>query len=804
MAGSFSPGRGHVAALLLLWLASQAAAGTPNTASAKFFEEKVRPVLVTRCVACHGAAKQKGGLRLDSFDAMARGGSGGAAIQPGHAEESLLIRAVRQTDDLKMPPSGKLPAVEIANLAAWIQAGAPWPDAAPVAVVSPGGNSLFGREQKEFWAFLPPVAASPPEVRDAARVRNPIDRFILAGLESRGLHPMPLADRRTLIRRVTLDLTGLPPRQEEVAEFLADQSENAFAKVVDRLLASTAYGERWGRRWLDVARYADSNGMDENLAFAHSWRYRDYVVNAFNHDKPFDRFVQEQIAGDLLPAASEAERMDGIVATGFLTVGPKMLAEDDPVKMQMDIVDEQLDTVGQAFLGLTLGCARCHDHKFDPIPTADYYSLAGIFKSTQTMDTFTVVANWHERPLADDAAVQKYKEHEARIASIRKRLTTLERGSAGIKATVGTIGFVPVAKQLRALKNDLVAAEKSRPDLPMAMAVADGKVEDLPIHVRGSHLTLGPVVPRRFPRILAGEDQRPLDAKQSGRLQLARWLTRPDNPLTARVFVNRVWLGHFGEGLVRTPDNFGRLGERPTNQALLDWLAVQFVQNGWSVKQLHRLIVLSSSYQMSTAYDAAAARADPDNRLQWRMNRRRMDAEQLRDSILAVSGGLDRTMGGSLLNVADHRYVSVHANFDRYNSQRRSLYLPVVRSDVYNVFQAFDFADPSLPNGRRETTTVAPQALFMLNGKLVREECERLARSLLVLPGDDSHRVSAAYDRLYSRVATNVEVENALRFVTEYEQELAWQKVAEGERRPRAWQGLCRVLLASNEFVFIE
>jgi hypothetical protein len=705
-----------------------------------------------------------------------------------------------------MPPSGKLPAAEVANLAAWVKMGAPWPGTAPAKQTPAASGEGFTREQKEFWAFRPPVAVAPPAVRDAAWPRNPIDHFLLAGLEAKGLRPAPPADRRTLLRRVTLDLTGLPPTPEEVRAFVADPSENAFARVVDRLLASPAYGERWGRRWLDVARYADSNGMDENLSFAHAWHYRDYVIDAFNKDKPFDRFVKEQLAGDLLPAATEAERRELITATGFLTVGPKMLAEDDPVKMQMDIVDEQLDTVGQAFFGLTFGCARCHDHKFDPIPTADYYSLAGIFKSTRTMDTFTVVASWHERPLATAAEVELLGVYDAATAALRARLAGLERGLPALRVMAGNAARLAAEKQILVLRQAIDARDKVRPAVPMAMAVEEGTVEDLRVHVRGSHLNLGPVVPRRFPRVLAGDEQRPLGGKQSGRLQLAEWLTRPDHPLTARVFVNRVWLGHFGEGLVRTPDNFGRLGDRPANPALLDWLAVRFVRDGWSVKKLHRLILLSNAYQMSTAYDARAAQADPDNRLFWRMNRRRMEAEQLRDSLLSVSGRLDRAMGGSLLTVPDRRYVvgTSSESYDRYDTPRRSIYLPVIRSDVFSVFQAFDFADPSVTNGRRDTTTVAPQALFMLNGKLALDESKQLAQRLLAMPGDDAGRVSAAYERLYSRPASASDVRRALDFLKRYEQVLAGQKVAAAESRPRAWQGLCRVLLASNEFIFVE
>jgi cytochrome c553 len=798
--------RAGLAGLLLVFATFPLRAAAPDAAASKFFEEKVRPVLATRCFQCHGPAKQKGHLRLDSRAAVLHGGDSGPSVQPGKPEESLLLKAVQQTGELKMPPSGKLTAAEVTNLAAWVRMGAPWPDAAPLAKAPGANGSGFTKEQKEFWAFRPPVAAPPPAVRDAAWPKNPIDRFILAGLEAKGLRPAPPADRRTLIRRVTLDLTGLPPTPEEVRTFLEDPSEGAFAKVVDRLLAAPGYGERWGRRWLDVARYADSNGMDENLSFAHAWHYRDYVVDAFNKDKPFDRFVKEQLAGDLLPAASEAERQEKMVATGFLTVGPKMLAEDDPVKMQMDIVDEQLDTFGQAFLGLTLGCARCHDHKFDPIPTADYYSLAGIFKSTRTMDTFTVVASWHERPLASDADVDILKVYDAVTATLRTRLAALERSLPALRVAAGNGARLTIEAQILKLREAVAARDQARPVVPMAMAVEEGQVGDLRVLVRGSHLNLGPLVPRRFPQILAGESQRPLDARQSGRLQLAEWLTRPDHPLTSRVFVNRVWLGHFGEGLVRTPDNFGNLGDRPTNQPLLDWLAVRFVSDGWSVKKLHRLILLSNTYQMSTAYDARSAQTDPDNRLHWRMNRRRMEAEQVRDSLLAVGGRLDRMMGGSLLTVPDHNYVVnvSSVTYDRYDTPRRSIYLPVIRSDVYSVFQAFDFADPSVTNGRRDTTTVAPQALFMLNAKPALEGSRDLAQRLLALPGDDAGRVSAAYERLYSRPASQHDVQRALEFVRRYEKALAEKKVAAAECRLRAWQGLCRVLLASNEFIFIE
>ncbi len=775
------------ASLSLILLGSQlpAADPKPGPAALAFFEKRVRPVLAARCYECHGPkSKARGGLRVDSRAALLRGGDRGPVLVPGRPEESFLIRVLRHDADVKMPPKAKLPAREIADLTAWVAAGAAWPEAPAVARPAPAEVApAFTREQREFWAFRPPSAPDLPAVNDREWVQTPVDAFVLAALEAKGLRPAPTADRRTLLRRATFDLTGLPPTPEEINAFLRDDRPGAFARVVDRLLASPRYGEKWGRHWLDVARYADSNGMDENLVQANAWRYRDYVIAAFNRDKPFDRFVREQLAGDLLPGPHDpAEKL---VATGFLSLGPKMLAEDDPVKMEMDIVDEQVDTVGKAFLGLTLGCARCHDHKFDPVSTADYYALAGIFKSTKTMDHFRVVARWHERPLGAPEALARQREHERKLAAKRREIAAR-----------------PEAAALARLRGELAALEKARPELPAAMAVDEGTPANLRVHLRGSHLALGREVPRRFPRALAGDRQTPI-GRQSGRLQLSEWLTRKDNPLTARVMVNRIWHWHFGSGLVRTPDNFGLLGDRPVHRPLLDWLAVRFVEGGWSVKAMHRLLMLSSTYQMGTAYDERAALADPDNRLHWRRERRRLQAEEVRDALLVVSGQLDGAMGGSLMEGANRAYVPGYPNtaYDRYDSRRRSVYLPVIRSDLYRVFQAFDFADPSATSGERATTTVAPQALFMMNSKLVQEQARHLAGDLLGRQDvDDGGRVRLAYERAYGRPPSAAETARALAFVGRVEQ----QPAGAAEGRLRAWQSLCRVIVAANEFIYVE
>jgi mono/diheme cytochrome c family protein len=782
--------------VLLLVPCSPLPAAEAGPEATKFFEERVRPVLANHCQPCHDAARHKGGLRLDSRTALLQGGDSGPAIKPGQPEESLLIRAIRHGEQLRMPPKKKLSQREITDLTAWVRHGAPWPDTS--ATVRPGARPeapSLTEEERSFWAFRPAVEPPLPAVKDGSWPRTSLDLFVLAKLEEAGLRPAPPADRRTLLRRATFDLTGLPPTPEETKQFLADSSPDAYEKVVDRLLASPAYGERLGRHWLDVARYADSNGMDENLAHANAWRYRDYVVAAFNQDMPYDQFVVEQLAGDLLPPDSESINRRRVIATGFLSLGPKMLAEDDPVKMEMDIIDEQIDTLGRTFLGLTFGCARCHDHKFDPLSMADYYGLAGIFKSTKTMDNFRVVARWHERDIASREEAEAVREYEKLRA---ERVAAIER----LKPREKDHGA-----ELMRLRRELAELDRTRPVPPRAMAVSEGSVANVRIHLRGSHWTLGKEVPRRFPEVLAGAGQMPLDGKQSGRLQLARWLTRPDNPLTARVMVNRIWHWHFGQGLVRSTDNFGRLGDRPINQPLFDWLARRFIQSGWSVKATHRLIMLSSTYRMSTAYDARAALADPDNRRHWRTNRRRLEAEEVRDAILAISGRLDRAVGGSLLKSKDFEYVAstFSVNPTNYSSDRRSLYLPVIRSALYETFQAFDFPDPSVPAGERASTTIASQALFMMNSPIVLEQTRRFAADLLSRANlDDRGRVRLAYERAYSRPPSAAETARALSFVRRIEDDFARQKLPPAEQRLRAWQSLCRVVLSANEFLYLE
>ena len=1077
--------------------------------NSEYFEKKIRPLLAEHCYACHSSTSQPvmGGLVLDQEEGFRKGGSRGSPVAAGDPESSLLIRAVTHRDEkLRMPLAGRLPDQEIALLTDWVRMGAPWGVAADLDREASGAEG--------FWAFEPPVEPSLPPVQRAGWVRSPVDRFILARLEAEGLEPAPAAGRRTLIRRATFDLTGLPPTIEEIRDFLQDRAPGAYARLIERLLASPRYGERWGRHWLDVARYADSNGLDENMAHTTAFRYRDYVVQAFNRDKPYDLFVREQLAGDLLPDSDDLETtLERWTATGFLSLGPKMLAEDDPVKMRMDIIDEQLDTSFRAFLGLTMGCARCHDHKFDPISIRDYYSLAGIFRSSKTMKHHDVVAEWHEHVLApanDRLRLQREREKvEAKtkaIEAVTKRenrklvkegrtrvgayllaaqelagydrirlrsvfegrdpepesLTVREAGSwdrgnverqlkkgktnipdagdsesppgayfaeydvqasaagpyqlefleaetgagtadihlngalvkrgieaienrtaspdaggwmvAGIfdlnaghntlrlehkdrypyfekllfvpnplpdgapiprtliqvalrddlnpvflqqwidrlrrsrgapysvlyawhaltggrsregwqspaaglfedleatgltelaaryqeqfqraeeawKKLVGdreiagrkfstvrtddeteeikledpaleamrailyekwgpfrppekTTEYFPEAarREIAALEEERRKLEEGLPELPSAMGVTEGKqIDDLAIHLRGSHWDLGEQVPRGFPGLGRKPAEKLGDPARSGRLQLANWMVREDNPLAARVMVNRIWRWHMGRGLVASTDNFGRLGDAPSHPDLLNWLAIRFVEGNWSLKRVHRLVMLSATYRMSSRHAPEGAGKDPENRLLWRMNRRQLEAEAIRDSILAVSANLDLKPGGSLLGQSGRGYIRPGV---RYDWNRRSIYLPVVRSSMYDFLRAFDFADPSVTDGDRGASVVAPQALFLMNDSLVLENSRRMAAQLLAREDlNETGRVRVAYERALGRLPGPEESRRALEFVARMD--AGWRdRVAEPEeRRMRSWQGFCQALMASSEFAYLN
>ena len=776
-------------------------ADQPEQDRLEFFEKEIRPLLSERCFKCHGEQKAKSGLRLDSRAAILNGGDTGPAAVPGKPDQSLLVQAIRHQNGLEMPPKEALKPNQIENIARWIQSGMSWPETDLSQASQNPNDSPFTEEQRKFWSFQPVKKVTPPKVNHGSWPRSAIDQFILSALEKQNLKPAKQADKRTLLRRATFDLTGLPPTPQEIEAFLADQSPDAFAAVVDRLLASAHYGERWGRHWLDVVRYTDSfdariitgdlNAMDVTEAY----RYRDWVVSAFNEDLPYNQFIIHQIAGDLIPPAAPAGiNVAGIVATGMLAVGNWGGGDADKEKLLTDIADDQVDVVTRAFLGITMACARCHDHKFDPFTTEDYYALAGIFFSTHILADPGPKTNGPPMlriPLVPAAEVERQKRAQERIAYLEKEIK---------KASVGqpSKGFAGASAQdpgLGALRAELEKLTKTalRP-IPLANGAQEGGcpqsahagINDVHVHIRGRYDRLGSLVPRRFPAILTG-DSDPPNLQGSGRTELARWIASSENPLTARVMVNRIWQHHFGEGIVRTPGNFGKLGEPPTNPGLLDYLARLFVQSGWSIKAMHRAIMLSAVYQQSSIPENDALRADPENRLFGRMNRQRLEAEELRDSLLAVAGRLETTMGG-------------RATRD-FNLPRRSLYLMTIRSDRSTFRELFDAADPTAINDKRVVSTVAPQALFLLNHPFALAQAKILvARVLGDGSCDDRARIRRLYSLLFGRPPTVGEIAIGEAFLAR----ASGEKVSGESRTDSAWRQYCQVLVCANEFIYVD
>jgi hypothetical protein len=723
-------------------------AAQPSPAQLQFFESRIRPLLADNCYKCHSqnSEKLKAGLRLDTRDGVLKGGDSGAAVVPGDPEKSLLIKAVRYTDaDLQMPPKGKkLSDAQIADLVAWVKMGAPDPRVAPAPTADQA--PAWSDSSKKHWAWQPLKKPAIPEVKDSAWPKTPIDNFILAKLEDKELKPNPPADKRTLIRRATFDLIGLPPTPEEVDAFVKDDSPNAFEKVVDRLLASPHYGERWGRHWLDVARYSDTKGQvkrqreDANYPFA--WSYRDYVIRSFNEDKPYTVFILEQIAADKL--TSTAKNPTNLTALGFLTIGERFMG------MQNDIINDRIDVVTKGFLGLTVTCARCHDHKFDPIPTRDYYSLHGIFASCAEPEIEPVISKVASTP--------DYSEYYKRRMELEREKKELEAKFIEMRRTRNREGVKKLQRETRENQGAIARLELTHPGAPArAMVLEDvARPKDSPIFVRGDAGNKGAVVPRRFLEVLSGQF-RPSWTNGSGRLQLAYAIANTNTPTTARVLINRLWLHHFGEGFVPTPDDLGTMSESPSHPELLEFLAARFMEDGWSIKKMHRQIMLSSVYQQSSANNPRFAQVDPANRLLWRANIRRLEFESLRDSLLAIGGALDRTMYGRPVDLEKEPY-----------STRRTIYGRVDRSDVADVLINFDFANPDLPSGRRYETTVPQQALFLMNSPLVVEQ----AKKLVTLADfnsceDDAARIRFLYERIYQRPPRPDEVKLGLEFVSQ-------------------------------------
>jgi mono/diheme cytochrome c family protein len=808
--------------LLAATLAAPARAETKlTTKGVQFFESKIRPVLVARCYQCHSANSKevKGGLLLDSREGIAKGGESGPAVVPGNLEESLLLQAIKH-ETYEMPPGDKLSDNVIADFEKWVEMGAPDPRSKSDANKKP---TLA--EARKFWAFQPVKKQKPPQI-DSSWPRSDIDRFVLEKMNERQLAPVADADRYTLLRRLSFDLTGLPPTPAEIEQFLADPSPHAVETVVDRLLASTQFGERWGRHWLDAARYGESAGKERNIPYPYAWRYRDYVIDSFNNDKPYNRFLTEQIAGDLLPAASNADHNTHLIATGFLAIGTKGLNERKKAQYLADVADDQIDVVSRAVLGVTVACARCHDHKFDPFTQSDYYALAGIFRSTEVLDGVEPGNNKrgyqgeYAYLLADHqpATVKPSAEEEKKIEELKK-----ERGEVQQRLLVGQARLKAKAvKEPEAVKkliergkrrieaiDDEIAAVLHKPatsNQPV-MAIRDVKnPHDFAINLRGEVDKLGPVVPRGIPVVLALGRPPKFDTQQSGRLQLAGWITSKENPLTARVMVNRIWSHLIGRGLVESLDNFGALGDEPTHPELLDYLAHRFVERNWSVKKLIREIVLSRTYQLSSEHHAGNYAIDADNRYLWRMSRRRLEAEAIRDSLLAASGKLDvkRPEGSPVMKMAGGEMVRGRMARSPTESNHRSVYLPLIRSAVPESLSVFDAADPSLSIGQREVTTVATQALFIMNSPLVIQNSQALARRLFSDGSmDDRHRLDLLFLVTLSRLPDDAERTKSENYLRDYQSLLAGKVASPDERRSAAWSSLAQSLFATGEFRYV-
>ena len=834
-----------VLAILVPVLFAAAGQGADDPNGVDFFEKNIRPVLVAKCYQCHSASSKevKGDLRLDTREGLRKGGESGAIIVAGKPDESPLMKALAHEEGLEMPPKERLPDSVVASFRKWIEMGAPDPRKANVSTV---GGKINVLEARKFWSFQPPKITAPPTIKQSAWPKSDIDRYLLAALEAKNLTPVSDADRQTLVRRAYFDLIGLPPKPEAIEAFVNDPDPKAFEKLLDRLLAMPQFGERWGRHWLDVARYGESTSKERNIPFPYAWRYRDYVYDALNADKPFDQFIREQVAGDLLPAKNDKQRNEMLTATGLLTLGPRSLNTRNAEQYRMDVADEQLDVVTRGFMALSVACARCHDHKFDPIPTADYYAMAGIFRSTEVLGgvktgnnrtgyageyAYLVSANRNGASAADRKRIAELKTElaaaeakmqdlrtAAREALAKQRDDKPAKAKGGKAAKKDKLSQLPpkvqqavkkVQQEITAINEQIQALENKRGGEggEPVMAVREATLaEDCRINIRGEVNDLGDRVSRGFVKVLTLPSTPQVNPDQSGRMQLAAWISSRQNPLTARVFANRVWFHLFGRGIVPTIDNFGALGEPPSNQALLDYLAVRFMEGGWSVKQLIKEVMLSRSYQLSSEHSEANYAADPDNTLVWRMNRRRLEAEAIRDAVLYVAGSLDleRPTGSPTQQIDGE--IGRRARTDALTKEvtYRSAYLPMVRGMVPEFLSLFDVADPELVTGQRDVTTIAPQALYLMNSPVVLEQAEKTAQRLLTDArlADDAARVNYAFRLLLGRLPTADQRSESLAFVKSYQSSLPADIKAD-QRTREAWATLCHTLLASAEFRYV-
>ena len=805
---------------------AQAEEEAPSAEEVKFFEAKIRPVFADYCYKCHSAdEKIKGGLQLDTREGLRHGGDSGPAVVPGKPEESLLWTAISwQDEDYEMPPKQKLSESIRADFRKWIEMGAPDPREGEKIVLR---TEIDIAEGRQFWSFQKPEKTSLPAVEAVDWPQSEVDRFLLAALEEEGLVPARDAEADALLRRLYIDLIGLPPTPQEFAAYGVAWRKDpvaAYRAKVDELLARPQFGERWGRHWLDVARYAESSGKEINMTYPHAWRYRDYVIDSFNEDKPYDQFVREQVAGDLLEIESDEDWQENLIATGFLALGPKGLNERNPRQFALDLADEQIDVMTQAILGLTVSCARCHDHKSDPIPTTDYYALSGIFQSTRTyFGTVNLAVSRRgtkllDLPVADEAPLRSMSSREMafvkeRLEDAEGQLEELQRSARERRRDGGNNNFQQQILRLRRVVTGFRARLNGVDSEGVGKSLGMG-VQDYPrpvdpvVLVRGELDKPAQEVPRGFLQVLAHEGtSEALPADSSGRLELAQWLTSAENPLPARVMVNRIWQKLFGQGLVASTSNFGATGQAPSHPELLDYLAVRFVEEGWSVKAMIRELVNTRIYQLSSEFNKEAYLKDSDNVLLWRFTPRRLDAEVLRDAMLCASGEMDleRPRGSTVARAGD-TVVGQRLSPELLNRQvtYRSVYLPFVRDGMPEALALFDAADPNLVTGERESTNVPGQALYLMNNGFVLRRGDVMAQRLIEEAQEAEERIRLAFKLAYGRKASTLEVEQAKGFLWSF----TAAAVKKGEERSRAGykalRAFCQALLVSAEFRYLN
>ncbi|MDG2206371.1 MAG: PSD1 and planctomycete cytochrome C domain-containing protein [Pirellulales bacterium] len=788
-------------------------AGAADRAGEAHFERHVRPVLVKHCVACHGREMQEGELRLDSRRAMLQGGSRGPAILPGNADGSLLITAVRHAvDDLSMPPEAEpLSPESIEHLMRWINRGAVWTADVPLAETVP--SERIEALRSEHWSFRP-LALLQSQKR-AATASGVVDRLIDAGLEAAGLQPSDSASREQLIRRATFDLTGLPPTPQEVDAFLKDDSTDAYAQLIERLLASEAYGERWGRHWLDLVRYADTAGDASDYPVPEAFQYRNYVIDSFNHDLPYDQFIREQLAGDLLTYRDEDERWRQVIATGYLAIARRIGVSPHTKKHVM--LEDVIDNMGKTFLGLSLGCARCHDHKFDPVPTSDYYALYGIFDSS----VFPHAGAEHKQRRADFVYRLETEElnkilgpHRAQLSPVLAEIDELRDQRKNVRERPDKKEeFDRLNDEIKSLWGKYTKIARSFPEVDIAYAVSEGNPHEAQVQRQGDPGIKREKVRRGFLQVLGGQTL-PEGFAQSGRRELADWIVDPKNPLTARVMVNRIWHHHFGRGLVRTTSDFGLRGQSPSHPELLDYLARYFMEHDWSVKGMHRLIMRSQAYQRSSQPLAASEAIDPENVFLHRANRRRLSAEEFRDTVLAISGRLDRQPAGS--HPFPHKrtfHYRQHEPFqENYQTDKRSIYLLQSRLRKIPFIDLFDGPDGNIPFPERRSTSTPLQSLYLMNAPFIHEQSLAVAERIIRETESDRSAIDWAYRWLFGRRATDEELVGIQNYLEKASRAIAAaDKVnsevdAEREKDPRrdAWAACVRSMFASNAFLYID